>query len=497
MAAFALPGGPSGSTDRARVRRSPSAPSLATGAGIGQGSGIGGRRGRRPARSPVVNISTSQTVTGSRGHRAAELPEDRRSRTSSTTSSIRRPGRRRRDSPRPVQSLGSGFVIDADRHHRHQQPRDRGRRRDRRQLRRRHQAQGEAGRHRRARPISRVLKVEPAEAAQGGSLRRFRAAAGRRLGDGDRQSVRPRRHGDRRHRLGAQPQHQFRPYDNFIQTDAAINRGNSGGPLFNMQGEVIGINTAIISPTGGSIGIGFAIPSSTARNVINQLREFGETRRGWLGVRIQQVTDEIAESLSMAEAARRASRRRHRGRSGGARRHQAGRRDPRVRRAQGEGHARAAPPGRRQPIGKDVPVRDPPQGREQTVTVTLGRLEDSEEVARRRRGCAGGRGRSAGAAAGHRRTTGLDARRPSPTLRRPVRASRSRSSASWLTEVAREQRRRREAGPGRRRDHRDFTGTGGDPGGRRHPDRATEERGPQVGALPRWRTRTATSASSR
>ncbi len=89
------------------------------------------------------------------------------------------------------------------------------------------------------------------------------------------------------------------PYDNFIQTDAAINRGNSGGPLFNMNGEVIGINTAIISPSGGSIGIGFAIPSKTAANVVDQLRQFGETRRGWLGVRIQEVTDEIAQSLSM------------------------------------------------------------------------------------------------------------------------------------------------------------------------------------------------------
>lgn len=89
------------------------------------------------------------------------------------------------------------------------------------------------------------------------------------------------------------------PYDRFIQTDAAINRGNSGGPLFNMKGEVIGINTAIISPTGGSIGIGFAVPSELATNVIGQLREFGETRRGWLGVRIQPVTDDIAESLDM------------------------------------------------------------------------------------------------------------------------------------------------------------------------------------------------------
>lgn len=92
------------------------------------------------------------------------------------------------------------------------------------------------------------------------------------------------------------------PYDSFIQTDAAINRGNSGGPLFNAEGEVIGINTAIISPTGGSIGIGFAVPSNLAVTVVDQLQEFGETRRGWLGVRIQQVTDDIAESLDMAEA---------------------------------------------------------------------------------------------------------------------------------------------------------------------------------------------------
>jgi serine protease Do len=92
------------------------------------------------------------------------------------------------------------------------------------------------------------------------------------------------------------------PYDNYIQTDAAINRGNSGGPLFNLNGEVIGINTAIISPSGGSIGIGFAVPSDTAMPVLDQLRQFGEARRGWLGVRIQQVTDDIAESLSIKPA---------------------------------------------------------------------------------------------------------------------------------------------------------------------------------------------------
>jgi len=90
------------------------------------------------------------------------------------------------------------------------------------------------------------------------------------------------------------------PYDNYIQTDAAINRGNSGGPLFNLNGEVVGVNTAIISPSGGSIGIGFAIPSKTVMPVIDQLRTTGEVRRGWLGVRIQQVSDEIAESLSIS-----------------------------------------------------------------------------------------------------------------------------------------------------------------------------------------------------
>jgi serine protease Do len=92
------------------------------------------------------------------------------------------------------------------------------------------------------------------------------------------------------------------PYDDFIQTDTPINRGNSGGPLFNMDGEVIGINTAIYSPTGGSIGIGFAIPSNMAKNTVEQLIRYGHARRGWLGVRIQQVTPDIAESLGMHES---------------------------------------------------------------------------------------------------------------------------------------------------------------------------------------------------
>ncbi len=88
-------------------------------------------------------------------------------------------------------------------------------------------------------------------------------------------------------------------YDDYIQTDAAINRGNSGGPLFNMDGEVIGVNTAILSPNGGSIGIGFSMASNVVIKVVDQLREFGETRRGWLGVRIQDVTEDMAEAMGL------------------------------------------------------------------------------------------------------------------------------------------------------------------------------------------------------
>jgi serine protease Do len=91
-------------------------------------------------------------------------------------------------------------------------------------------------------------------------------------------------------------------YDDFLQTDAAINKGNSGGPLFNMDGQVIGVNTAILSPTGGSIGIGFSMASNVVSKVVDQLKEFGETRRGWLGVRIQDVTPDVAEAMGLAAA---------------------------------------------------------------------------------------------------------------------------------------------------------------------------------------------------
>jgi serine protease Do len=171
------------------------------------------------------------------------------------------------------------------------------------------------------------------------------------------------------------------PYDNYIQTDAAINRGNSGGPLFNLEGEVIGINTAIISPSGGSIGIGFAVPSKTALPVIEQLKQFGETRRGWLGVRIQQVTDEIAESLNIKPP-----------------------RGALVAGVDDRGPAKPAgiEPGdvivkfdgkeikemrdlprvvADTPVGKQTPVVIIRKGQEQTKTVTLGRLEDGEKLA--------------------------------------------------------------------------------------------------------------------
>jgi serine protease Do len=171
------------------------------------------------------------------------------------------------------------------------------------------------------------------------------------------------------------------PYDNYIQTDAAINRGNSGGPLFNLEGEVIGVNTAIISPSGGSIGIGFAVPANTAMAVIGQLREFKEVRRGWLGVRIQQVTDDIAESLNIKPV-----------------------RGALVAGVDDKGPAKPAGieagdvivkfDGKDikemrdlpkivgdTPVGKDVPVVIIRKGKEETKTVRLGRLEDTPQQA--------------------------------------------------------------------------------------------------------------------
>jgi serine protease Do len=170
------------------------------------------------------------------------------------------------------------------------------------------------------------------------------------------------------------------PYDSYIQTDAAINRGNSGGPLFNLDGEVIGVNTLIISPSGGSIGIGFAVPSKTVHGVVSQLQQFGELRRGWLGVRIQSVTDEIAESLNIKPA-----------------------RGALVAGVEEKGPAKPAgiEPGDvvvqfdgkdiKEPkdlsrvvadtaVGKEVDVILIRKGAEETHKVTLGRLEDTDKV---------------------------------------------------------------------------------------------------------------------
>ncbi|MFO1116343.1 MAG: Do family serine endopeptidase [Beijerinckiaceae bacterium] len=176
------------------------------------------------------------------------------------------------------------------------------------------------------------------------------------------------------------------PYDNYIQTDAAINKGNSGGPLFNMDGDVIGVNTAILSPSGGSVGIGFATPANTVVPIIEQLQKFGETRRGWLGVRIQNVDDSIAESLNLGKA-----------------------RGALIAGIEDKGPAK--PAGLKTgdvivkfdgkevkqsrdlpkivastPIGKDVEVVVVRDGKEVTKTVKLGRLEDGEKIAKAKLG---------------------------------------------------------------------------------------------------------------
>jgi len=170
------------------------------------------------------------------------------------------------------------------------------------------------------------------------------------------------------------------PYDDFIQTDAAINRGNSGGPLFNMQGEVVGINTAIISPSGGSIGIGFSIPAKLASGVVGQLREFGQTSRGWLGVRIQEVSDEIAESLGMSSAKGALVSGIIKGGPVDNGVIQAGdvivKFDGRDVKNMNDLPRAVA----ESPVGKVVDVVIVREGKEQTIQVTLGRLEDGEKL---------------------------------------------------------------------------------------------------------------------
>jgi serine protease Do len=170
------------------------------------------------------------------------------------------------------------------------------------------------------------------------------------------------------------------PYDDYIQTDAAINKGNSGGPLFNLEGNVVGVNTAIFSPSGGSVGIGFSVPSNEAKAVADQLIKFGETRRGWLGVKLQGMTPDVAEGLGMQKA--------HGALiadvTAGGPSEKAGLKagdviitfngrvidDSRVlRRVVAETE-----------VGKEVPVTVLRDGKEQDIKVTLGRLEEGEKV---------------------------------------------------------------------------------------------------------------------
>jgi serine protease Do len=329
-----------------------------------------------PLLDAVVNISTSQTVTGSRGIPVPQLPEGSPFQDFFDEFFEQQPGGE--DTPRRVQSLGSGFVIDESGI----------------LITNNHVIEGadeiaanfNDGTKLIAEVIGRdektdiaVLQVKtdkPLTALKFGSAEVLRVgdwvmAIGNPFGLGGTVTVGIVSARNRDINSG--------PYDNFIQTDAAINRGNSGGPLFNMEGEVVGINTAIISPTGGSIGIGFAIPAETALNVINQLREFGETRRGWLGVRIQEVTDEIAEGLSMAE-------------SKGALVAGVTEKGPAEEAGIKPGDVILEFNGKPvdamhelprmvadEPIGKEVTVTVLRKGERQEIAVTLGRLEDAEK----------------------------------------------------------------------------------------------------------------------
>ena len=258
------------------------------------------------------------------------------------------------------------------------------------------------------------------------------------------------------------------PYDDFLQTDASINKGNSGGPLFNMQGEVIGINTAILSPSGGSIGIGFATPSATVIPVIAQLEQFHETRRGWLGVRIQPVDDTIADSLGLGTA-----------------------RGALVAGIDDKGPAKPAglKPGdvivkfdgkeikesrdlprlvASMPVGKSVEVVVVRDGKEVTKTVILGRLEDEEKQSE------GGERRGPGAAERDREGIGHGVLRS------------ERRGAQEFQGQGQRQGRDRDFGrsrlarggaraPARRRDRGGQSSGGGVAGRRRQGDRRREE----------------------
>ena len=172
------------------------------------------------------------------------------------------------------------------------------------------------------------------------------------------------------------------PYDDFIQVDAAINRGNSGGPSFTLDGQVFGVNTAIFSPSGGNVGIGFAIPANLARPVIDSLMRTGRVARGWLGVRIQTVTERDRRKPGPARGPRCAGRQHHARRAGRRGRHPGRRCHPRVRRQGGRPHALPAAAGRRDAASaRRSRSSCGARAREKTLKVVLGELPEDEQLA--------------------------------------------------------------------------------------------------------------------
>ncbi len=294
-----------------------------------------------------------------------------------------------------------------------------------------------------------LLKIDAKEPLPYVSWGDSGAVPGRRLGAGGRQSLRPGRHGQPRHssRRAGRDIHAG-PYDDFLQIDASINRGNSGGPTFNLNGQVIGINTAIYSPNGGSVGIGFAIPSNLAKPVIEQLQGHGKVQRGWIGVQIQDVTPEIAKSLGLPRPRRRARRRRHQGRPGREGRLQAGRRDPSF-----NGHdiakVRDLPIAVAQtPVGDKAEVKVWRKGSPITLQPVIAAMPNDQKMAkaetpaqaRQRQGpdrpCHGAEARAAdarsappGGRAGRGQGRGRDRRSPT-TARSPISASSPATSSS-------------------------------------------------------------------
>lgn len=330
----------------------------------------------------VVNISTSQTVKGSEGEGAVPMPEVPEGSPFQEFFDEYFKNRGNQDQgPRKVQSLGSGFVVDAEQGivvtNNHVIA-------DADEI----EVNFSDGSKLKAELVGKDTKTDLAVLKVDPKLKKLKAVG---FGDSDKMRI-----GDWVMAIGnpfglggtvtlgivsaRDRDINTGPYDDFIQTDAAINRGNSGGPLFNMDGQVVGINTAIISPTGGSIGLGFSIPSKLAVNVIEQLRQFGETRRGWLGVRIQPVTEEIAESLGMKAA---------KGAlvagviKGGPVDNGTVQPGDVITRFDGKevNDMRDLPRVvAESPVGKAVDVVIVRKGVEQTVKVTLGRLEDGEKL---------------------------------------------------------------------------------------------------------------------